>query len=447
MKMNAKQLVAAAVLSAVGITGSAVGQVITEDHKVSTKESAGRLGWSLAIDGSVAVVGAPGTGAQPEGSAFVIDTVTGNVLFELVPDEDEDFYIEEFGRSVAVRGGFATIGARGSSDDFPSIGAAYVFDVNTGQQVFKIYDSDPDGLSEDGFGTSVAMNESVVVVGDPVVFSLTDNAAAYVFDLQTGELLVTVTPTEQPALGSSFGNTVAISETRFAVGFEDKWQVDVFDLDSGDRINSFTPPPLTIATGYGNAIGMNESLLVVGAWGDQQIEGQSGAVYVYDVVSGESLYKITPPLEDEAFRFGWSVDVDGSIAVIGAFFDDPDFFEDPEDQKRGAAYVYDLNTGELLFKFRPTDSELSDDFGRAVAIDGQTVAVGRPGEDAAYFFTLPPFGCPGDATGDGAVDLADLNLVLANFGSAASEGDANGDGQVDLTDLNLVLANFGSNCD
>ncbi|MFU8830386.1 MAG: GC-type dockerin domain-anchored protein, partial [Phycisphaerales bacterium] len=53
-------------------------------------------------------------------------------------------------------------------------------------------------------------------------------------------------------------------------------------------------------------------------------------------------------------------------------------------------------------------------------------------------------GLPGDVNGDGAVDLADLNLVLANFGTNNPAGDANGDGVVDLADLNLVLANFGS---
>jgi hypothetical protein len=54
--------------------------------------------------------------------------------------------------------------------------------------------------------------------------------------------------------------------------------------------------------------------------------------------------------------------------------------------------------------------------------------------------------CPGDANGDGVVDLADLNLVLANFGQTTDQGDVNGDGVVDLADLNLVLANFGDEC-
>ena len=54
--------------------------------------------------------------------------------------------------------------------------------------------------------------------------------------------------------------------------------------------------------------------------------------------------------------------------------------------------------------------------------------------------------CPADVTYDGSIDLADLNLVLANFGQATGDGDATGDGEVDLADLNLVLGAFGVGC-
>ena len=53
--------------------------------------------------------------------------------------------------------------------------------------------------------------------------------------------------------------------------------------------------------------------------------------------------------------------------------------------------------------------------------------------------------CQGDINGDGAINLADLNLVLGAFGSGPG-GDANGDGTTDLTDLNIVLGAFGTNC-
>ena len=57
--------------------------------------------------------------------------------------------------------------------------------------------------------------------------------------------------------------------------------------------------------------------------------------------------------------------------------------------------------------------------------------------------------CPGDADGNSAVDLGDVNTVLFNFGSVVTpgtNGDVDGNGTVDLGDLNLVLFNFGNVC-
>ena len=53
---------------------------------------------------------------------------------------------------------------------------------------------------------------------------------------------------------------------------------------------------------------------------------------------------------------------------------------------------------------------------------------------------------PGDANGDGRVDINDLTIVLTNFGRTGmtwSQGDFLGDGTVDINDLTIVLANFG----
>jgi hypothetical protein len=59
---------------------------------------------------------------------------------------------------------------------------------------------------------------------------------------------------------------------------------------------------------------------------------------------------------------------------------------------------------------------------------------------------LEPNTCPADVTGDGEINLADLNLVLAGFGQTTPDGDTNNDGVVDLADLNAVLAAFGQAC-
>lgn len=57
---------------------------------------------------------------------------------------------------------------------------------------------------------------------------------------------------------------------------------------------------------------------------------------------------------------------------------------------------------------------------------------------------------PGDIDGDCDTDLADLSVLLANYGTPSGagpeDGDVDGDGDVDLEDLSVVLAVFGASC-
>ena len=73
--------------------------------------------------------------------------------------------------------------------------------------------------------------------------------------------------------------------------------------------------------------------------------------------------------------------------------------------------------------------------GGAVHIDAVSLIAGAP-----------PI--PGDANGDGSVDLLDLDILGANFGAMGSasfaDGDFNGDGNVDLLDLDILGSNFGT---
>ncbi len=80
---------------------------------------------------------------------------------------------------------------------------------------------------------------------------------------------------------------------------------------------------------------------------------------------------------------------------------------------------------------------------------GALYVLGGPADGSDACILRLAAGCaalPADVTGDGAVNLEDLNLVLAGFGTATDGGDATGDGLVDLEDLNAVLAAFGAAC-
>jgi len=119
-------------------------------------------------------------------------------------------------------------------------------------------------------------------------------------------------------------------------------------------------------------------------------------------------------------------------------------------QPQGEGPLMELNEWAIAHGAEiPEDWELI--VPKAISNDGTTI-VGFGFEPTGIFgwrlvITPGDTPCDGDANGDQMVDLADLNLVLANFGTASEEGDLDDSGSVDLADLNLVLANFGNSCD
>lgn len=71
-------------------------------------------------------------------------------------------------------------------------------------------------------------------------------------------------------------------------------------------------------------------------------------------------------------------------------------------------------------------------------------------ESAPAMVTIGPRECPGDATGDGAINFADITGVLGAFNLTDASGEApadvNCDGAVNFADITTVLENFGINC-
>lgn len=89
--------------------------------------------------------------------------------------------------------------------------------------------------------------------------------------------------------------------------------------------------------------------------------------------------------------------------------------------------------------------EARDSSGNAVPRETLTV-IGATGHD---YRTTCAAACLGDTDGSGAVDLADLNAILSQFGQPAALGDPadfDGSGFIDLPDLNAVLSEFGNSC-
>lgn len=67
------------------------------------------------------------------------------------------------------------------------------------------------------------------------------------------------------------------------------------------------------------------------------------------------------------------------------------------------------------------------------------------------FDIRPTTNCPADLDADGVVALADLAIVITNWGKSVpcigTDGDANGDGEVDLGDVGAVVLAWNQVCD
>ncbi|MBI3759358.1 MAG: hypothetical protein HY269_06340 [Deltaproteobacteria bacterium] len=89
---------------------------------------------------------------------------------------------------------------------------------------------------------------------------------------------------------------------------------------------------------------------------------------------------------------------------------------------------------------------------QGLSADGRTLYGEYAGREydswVAWLERQYPGPCPGDANNDHVVDLADLGLVLSQYGMTLPflVGDLNLDQTVDLSDLAFVLAHFGDVC-
>ena len=293
---------------------------------------------------------------------------------------------DEFGSAVAVQGNVAVVGAPGDASAGFGTGAAYVFEkTTTGWQLQQKLIAQ-DASSHSFFGTSVAIDNDRIVVGaygDPNVD--VGAGAAYVF-VRVG---TNWTP-EAKLIGSensafdSFGISVAIKGDRIvcgAFGNSDANQSEVGSAYVFRRIQGLwlQEQELTASDGaslarFGLSVTMNDDTVVVGADGDAELGFYSGAVYVFTFdgstwIQQQKLHAQDP---SESASFGFHVAMDGDTLVVGA----------PQDavgnHTLGAAYVFTRRSEGWLQdrKLVAKDSDAFDGFGLRVAINGDRIAVG-----------------------------------------------------------------------
>src|SRR5262249_30720916 len=88
------------------------------------------FGWSVAVSGDYAVVGAPGVnsgGAHEAGGAYMFERSGSNWLPRTKLEPLQPHAVKDFGRSVAISGNRALVGDPGDDTTAPGSGAAYLY--------------------------------------------------------------------------------------------------------------------------------------------------------------------------------------------------------------------------------------------------------------------------------------------------------------------------------
>ena len=336
-----------------------------------------------------------------------------------------------FGQAVAIEGTLAVVGAHGEDggpdDLLPYAGAAYVFERDeTGAsrwgQVRKLTASD--AQQGDRFGISVAISGDFAIVGatdeDGPEDSIPGAGAVYVFyrhqggPSNWGQTQKLTAP--NAGTGDEFGYSVAIDGNTAVVGapYEDGGPGDpnsgagaayVFQNSGGGswiHVKTLRPSDAHWEDWFGTSVAISGDVTIVGAYGEDGGAGDlihdAGAAYVFkrdeDGASqwGE-LEKLVASGAGENDYFGSSVAISGTRAVIGAHGEDGGRNDPVFDA--GAAYLFEDVSGSGWTQIRmlkATDAQAGASLGISVAISGEVVLVSTPFAHVGPGTALPAAG-------------------------------------------------------
>jgi hypothetical protein len=408
-----------------------------------------QFGSVVAISGETIVVGARlqdydvnGANISAEAGAaytFLRSASTWSqeqkIVDEIVPASRMDLVNGRYSSSISISedGNTLVVGASGDDTDanglnyLSAAGAVYVYIKSAGAWTFqqKLVAT---GTNARGgwFGHSVAISGETIVVGAVNhTFdangdnSLTGAGAAFVFVRSAGvwsqQQKLVATGTNARVASDEFGESVAISDETIVVGAH---QQD-YD-DSGNNSLSqagaayvfvrsagvWSQQQKLVATGtnarvsgdfFGYGVAISSETIVVGAYGQDYDESgtnsvtQAGAAYVYVRSAGvwsqqQKLVASGTNARLASDEFGRSVAISGETIVVGAHQQDYDANGDNVAAGAGAAYVYVRSAGvwsqqQKLVATGTNARVASDFFGINIAISGETIVVSAHGQD------------------------------------------------------------------
>ena len=374
------------------------------------------FGYSVAISGDYAIVGVErdDDGGSGSGSAYIFrrtDTNTWDAGTKIVATDAAQ--ADYFGRSVAISGEYAIVGAYLDDDGGPQSGSAYIFrrtGTNTWGEQYKIVATDD--APGDIFGTSVAIDGDYAIVG---AYGNTDggydSGSAYIFrrtGTNTWDAGTKIIATDA-AVYDKFGWSVAISGDYAIVGAyantdagTNSGSAYIFrrtGTNTWDTGTKIVASDLAARDYFGWSVAISGDYAIVGAHKDDDGGTDSGSAYIFRRTGTNTWDTGTKILASDAATndwFGFSVAIDGSYAIVGAHKDDRP--GQPGNDDSGSAYIFrrtGTNTWDTGTKIVATDAAYLDRFGFSVAIDRDYAIVGAYGDDdggtasgSAYIYNL-----------------------------------------------------------
>lgn len=308
-----------------------------------------RFGSSINTFNSNLIVGTSGQSK----TAYVIDPTNGAVLTTMTsPDLNPDPTIgaASFGDSLLQVGQNIVITDHQYSPTFGNRqGSAYIFDGTTGQNLFTIRDPNPQPAGYFGV-TAETVAGKLFISGGSV--SDSDPGTVYVFNPTNASFTNTILNPEPGAGHSGFGiamqpynGNLFISATRAPVGATTPGAVYLYDGTTlAPMMKISSPNPLT-EDRFGESLAVANSKLLVGANVDF-----GGIAYLFDANTGSLLQTFNNPEPGQFLPagFGSTVALVGDYAVVGTQF--------ANDGQNGAAYVFDTISGSYLGKIPPPSS-------------------------------------------------------------------------------------------
>jgi len=156
----------------------------------------------------------------------------------------------------------------------------------------------------------------------------------------------------------------------------------IFEQSGGvwSQVAILTPPVQAIDDQFGYSVAMDGDYAAIGQPRDDSQAADAGAGFVFVRSGGTWVQQAELLAADAAVSdfMGIAIAISGNRVVIGA----PQ--EDDNGTNAGAAYVFE-RSGTIwieVAKLTASDGSNSDEFGQSVAIFGDRIAVGAPGEDA-----------------------------------------------------------------